>query len=116
MSTYRQVLEAQVAQRLLLRLVHAVRQLREDAVHVLEERAKQHLLPPRLEQWQLQGGEQAGRDVRLLNPALFTWLPVLNTFGLENSKITFPIHRSGSSPSLWLQARLNQQPHLNSEL
>ena len=52
-AAHRQVLEAQVSQGLRLRLVHAVRQLREDAVHVLEERAKQHLLPPRLEQRQL---------------------------------------------------------------
>lgn len=52
-GAHRQVLEADVSQRLRLWLVHAVRQLREDAVHVLEERAKQHLLPPRLEQRQL---------------------------------------------------------------
>ena len=61
--THRQVLESNVTQRLCLRLVHAVRQLREDAVHVLEERAKKHLLPPRLEQRQLRlgrGGDRRG--------------------------------------------------------
>ena len=53
--THRQVGKAQVVQRLLLRLVHPVRQLRGHAVAVLEDGAEQHLLPSRLEQRQLRG-------------------------------------------------------------
>lgn len=53
--------EPQVTQGFLLRLVHAVGQLREDAVHVLEEGAKQHLLPARQQHRQLQAGAGSSR-------------------------------------------------------
>lgn len=50
---HRQVLKAEVVQGLLLRPVHAVCQLRGDAVKVLEEGAKQDLLPSRFQQGEL---------------------------------------------------------------
>lgn len=55
-STHRREEEAHVVQRLLLRLVHAVRELREDAVHILHHDAKEDDLPAVLEHGPLRRG------------------------------------------------------------
>ena len=53
-GAHRQVLEAEVMEQRTLRPVHPVRQLREDAVHVLEACAQEDGLVPVLQERQLQ--------------------------------------------------------------